>query len=339
MNREFLKLMTDEDILEGMKIRLEREGFREKTVSDLLGGARKILDASTREQLAGAVFADEPEKAIRPLIDELFPYLSFNKIGWYGVALRIMGDCLRKIASNELDEDDKKRLAEIAAEEKKNAGQEENSISDNDEKTEKRSSIAAKKAARRLQLPFPKEADAYDVLYMLKHDPDVAARNAALKDAVEKAGKENKDFDAVLSKVSVLISICGPNGTDKENIARQIVACRIDEYMQNGSAEAVDILTNNLSDRNKHDFYMFAVRYCAAHYPELYPYYNPATVRAMKFCRDNHGFYNFSNDELLHYSKYKKLLAIFREKYSLEAFSLSEISWILTYSGKLLAGK
>ena len=351
MNKDIIKLMTDEDILEGMSIHLKYEGFKEKTVDELLGGARKILEACTRKQLCDAVFDENPEKAIRPLLDKLFPYMSFNRIGWYGVVLRIMGSCLRKTASNELSEEDKLRLKEIETEENEPRDEGSENVSDAAEAendvpsakgssdTENKRSIAAKKAARKLQLPFPKMSDAAGFLALLKKDEGIIRRNATIKEVMEKAGQENYDLEKVMMKVNVLISVCGPNGLDAESIAGQIISCKIDDYIENGSAEAVDILAGNLSDRRQHDFYMFAVRYCAAHDPERYPYYNTATVRAMKYCRDNYGFYNFSNDELLSYSKYKKLLAIFRKKYQLDEFSLSEISWILTASGKLLAGK
>lgn len=351
MNKDIIKLMTDDDILEGMSIHLKYEGFKEKTIDELLGGARKILEACTRKQLCDAVFDENPEKAIRPLLDKLFPYMSFNKIGWYGVVLRIMGSCLRKTASSELSEEDKLRLKEIEREEneRRNDGSKNvsyNAETDNDvsfasnfSDTENKSSIAAKKAARKLQLPFPKVSDAEELLALLKKDQGILRRNGTIKAVMEKAGPENKDLEKVMMKVNVLISVCGPNGLDAESIAGQIISCNIDDYIVNGSAEAVDILSGNLSDKRQHDFYMFAVRYCAVHDPERYPFYNPATVRAMKYCRDNHGFYNFSNDDLLNYSKYKKLLAIFRKKYRLDEFSLSEISWILTASGKLLAGK
>ena len=100
---------------------------------------------------------------------------------------------------------------------------------------------------------------------------------------------------------------------------------------------AVKILTDSLHDKKQTNFYIFAVRYCVMHEPEHFPFYNAATVRSLKYCRDNHGFYNFSNDELLNYAKYKKILSMFRKKYGLTELSIPELSWVLSASGKLLS--
>lgn len=346
MSRDILKLMTDDDILEGMEIRLKTEGFNEKTIKDLLGGAKIIMDACTRTELYEVVFAEEPEKRIRPFIDSIFPYMSFNKIGWYGVALRILGDCIRELSANELNEDDIRMLnrlehGEAQAEQKtKNPARVNGGAAyPADAPQEDNRSIAAKKAARRLALPFPDAGDALDILDMLHHDEEVLSKNRRIENLLKTVGYENKDYNAVYQKVDLMISMFGPVGVNKASLARQIVACRIDDRIKNGDEDAVTVLTWTLHDDNHKDLYLFSVRYCAAHNPKKFPYFNAATVRAMKYCRDNHGFYNFSNDELLSYPKYKKLLAIFREKYDLKELSLSEMSWVLTVSGKLLAGK
>lgn len=355
MSRDILKLMTDDDILEGMKIRLTSDGFREKTVEELLGGAKKLMDACTRGELLEAVFAAEPEKEIRPFIDRTFPYMSFNKIGWYGVAMRILGSCIREIASHELNEDDMKKLAELNAEEKNEAAPEEDApetaedeaapettvtaFSETTENGRKTLSIAAKKAARKLSLPFPSDRDALNVFEKMAADKELTEKRNFLADTVKEVGKANTEYPAVLRKVDALVSVFGPAGIDKEAIAKQIVACDIDGYLAAGDETAVKILTDSLHDKKQTNFYIFAVRYCVMHEPEHFPFYNAATVRSLKYCRDNHGFYNFSNDELNDYGKYKKILSMFRKKYSLTGLSVSELSWVLTDAGKLLAGK
>lgn len=350
MSRDILKLMTDDDILEGMKIRLTSDGFREKTVEELSGGAKKLMDACTRSELLEAVFAAEPEKEIRPFIDRTFPYMSFNKIGWYGVAMRILGSCIREIASHELNEDDMKKLAELKVEEKNEAAPETAENEATPETTEavfpettengrKNLSIAAKKAARKLSLPFPSDRDALMVFEKMAADKETTDKRDFLADTVKEVGSGNTDFTAVLRKVDALVSVFGPAGIDKEAIAKQIVACDIDGYLTAGDETAVKILTDSLHDKKQTNFYIFAVRYCVMHEPEHFPFYNAATVRALKYCRDNHDFYNFSNDELNDYGKYKKILSMFRKKYSLTGLSVSELSWVLTDAGKLLAGK
>lgn len=348
MNREILRLMTDDDILEGMKISMNADGFREKTVNELLGGARKLLDVCTREELLRTVFAEDPEKAIRPFIDHFFPYMSFNKIGWYGVALRILGDCIREIASHDLNEDDIKALAEldVRESEKASAAPEKAPVvpivapgAARKKETDKRDTIAGKKAARKLSLPVPNARDAANVIKAIRNDEQIAAKRAVIERAVSEAGKENTDVAVVFRKVNALVSVYGPVGINREEIARQIVSCNIDKALANGDENVVKILTDSLHDKRQKKFYIFAVRYCMMHDPEHYPLYNAGTARALKYCRDNHGFYNFANDELLDYGKYKKILALFRKKYSLNDFSLREISWVLADSGELLAGK
>lgn len=341
MSRDILRLMTDDDILEGMKIRLTSDGFKEKTIGDLLGGAKKILDACTREELLEAVFADAPEKEIRPFIDRMFPYMSFNKIGWYGVALRILGSCIREIASHELNEDDIKALAALDAAEKKKKTPLPEEKTDRESPSpeasdEKGATIAAKRAARKLSLPFPCARDALTVLETMAHDEEIVAKRTYLAGVLKEAGRENTDFNAVLRKVEATVSVFGPAGIDKEEIARQIVACNIDGYLTAGDEIVVEKLTESLHDKKHSDFHIFAVRYCVMHEPDHFPFYNAATVRALKYCRDNHGFYNFSNDELLNYAKYKKILSMFRKKYGLTELSIPELSWVLSASGKLL---
>ena len=348
MNRDFIKLMTDEDLLEGMRIRLQTEGFREKTVMDLLSGAGKIIEKCPRSQLCDAVFAPNPEKEIRPLLDKLFPYMPFNKIGWYSVAFRILGDCMRKIASNELNENDIKRLNELkrnnieyegapSAEENKQRDVFPN-VSCHSEQP-KKNTIAAKKSARKLTLPFPRHEDAVQLLRSMQEDEELRKQDACIRQCMEEAGYKNTDPEAVLKKVNLILSLGGPTRVNRSGIASQIVACHVDEYIENGSPEAVIMLAGALHDENQKSFYLFAVKYCAAHYPEKFPHYNTAAVRALKYCRDHHDFYPFSGEELLDYEKYKKLLNIFRRKYALENLSLSEISCVLTAAGKLLVGK
>ena len=345
MSREILKLMTDEDLLEGMTLKLRNDGFNEKTIADLLTGARKIMDACTRSELCAVVFAENPEKCIRPFIDAIFPYMSFNKVGWYGVALRILGRCVREIAANELTEDDIAALARLTTEDgefdDEYIEEFDDDLGDNYflSTGKDKASIAAKKAARRLQLPFPSVEDARRTLDRLSEDEDIVAKNKLITDTITNAGKENRNVNAVYRKVELISAMCGPADIDRAAIARQIVSCNIDNRLTEGDEDAVTVLAWTLHDDNHKDLYMFSVRYCAMHNPNKFPFFNAATVRALKYCRDNHGFYDFANDELLNYPKYKTLLAIFREKYELKGLSLSEISWLLTYSGKLLAGK
>ena len=149
----------------------------------------------------------------------------------------------------------------------------------------------------------------------------------------------NETQEDVLPKVKFVASRLKIPFFDCEKTAAHIVSCHIDEDLKLGDEIVVKNVAEVAAYGKVRNEYLFAAAYCHCHAPEKFPLFSTDTERAMRFFRDETGFYWFFNDELKNYAKYIRLLRIFREKAGLDGLTLDQISRYLQIVGKELKTK
>lgn len=318
MGKETKASFTPGEVCKGVENRLVSRGFGEKALRDIGDGAENIFASSDMNRVEAIAFSQGGEKEYRPFLDEILPQLSFNQIGWYLVALRLICAYIRENSKSE-------SIAQAVSRESK--APEEEPVEDAQPENEPEENI----------LPRPERAEAEALLKKYRGNGDIQKKNACLQEILMQTGFGNTNEAAVLEKVRGVMKLYGKISPRAELTARQIVNQNLDELLANGYEEAVQLIVNALGqEKSSHGNYYFAVRYCLMHNPEKFPVIDDFAVKAMKYYRDKYEFFNFADDEPFVYAKYKKLLGIFRSRFELSGFSLADISRILTAAGRSL---
>jgi hypothetical protein len=138
----------------------------------------------------------------------------------------------------------------------------------------------------------------------------------------------------------ILIKVCSLNDFYSTNIlspfkvAKHIKELNIDEHLKNDDLDIVNKIAQvNVGDR-KINFYSFATKYCSHHKPIVYPIYDYYVEKMLCFFRKENKFYQFRNEDLKDYIKFKNILNEFRKYYKLERYDLKEIDKYLWQAGK-----
>ena len=98
-----------------------------------------------------------------------------------------------------------------------------------------------------------------------------------------------------------------------------------------GRTTAYETVTIN---GKKKYFYSFASKYCSHHNQVEFPIYDSYVDIVLRYFRKADKFYNFKNEDLKDYCKFKNILLKFREYYGLQEFSLKELDKYLWQFGK-----
>lgn len=145
----------------------------------------------------------------------------------------------------------------------------------------------------------------------------------------------NKELDDVLIKVCALNDFYSTNIYNPFAIAKHIVNLSIDNSLQNEELDLVNkIAVVQMTDKKRYNFYSFATKYCSHHKPDVYPIYDSFVEKVLLYFKKRDNFFNFSKEDLHSYSKFKDILMLFREHYSLQQFNLKEIDQYLWQIGK-----
>jgi hypothetical protein len=118
-------------------------------------------------------------------------------------------------------------------------------------------------------------------------------------------------------------------------VAKHIASLNIDSRLEKGDLDLVDdiALIDYGNGKTRKEF-SFASKYCSHHKPMDYPIYDSFVDKLLVYFRDKDNFFNFENDDLKNYIKFKEVLIGFQKFYGLEKYSIKEIDKYLWQFGK-----
>ena len=159
---------------------------------------------------------------------------------------------------------------------------------------------------------------------------------------------KNTDFNAVFLKVTALnatystqIRAVSDRTPTIYDVARHIVALKIDDELEIGSPEIVAKIADVRVDKNKHQYnFSFASKYCSWHRPDSYPIYDSRVDAYLWQLRNREtgkpgGFRQFKRKELWYYPSFKQVVIDLRTHFHLdpEEFSFKAIDKFLYVEG------
>ena len=146
--------------------------------------------------------------------------------------------------------------------------------------------------------------------------------------------KENNNLDNILIKCSVLNDFYSTNIFDVYSVAKKILALDIDKRLANGDPTLVnDISVVKIKEKEKH-FYSFSTKYCSHHNPDVYPIYDSYVEKVLKYFRKRNPKFNFKNEDLKEYAKFKEILLKFQKIYGIEKYTLKQLDRYIWLLGK-----
>jgi hypothetical protein len=144
-----------------------------------------------------------------------------------------------------------------------------------------------------------------------------------------KAHRYNTDVAEVLLKVVALNDLYSTRIFKVRDAARTIVAAKIDSLLRTGDPRAVErIQTMRLGGR-KRSTYSFATKYCSWHAPDKYPIFDRNVKAALTAYRKRDKFETFTQNDLLDYQTFLRVLLAFRERYGLQDVSNGDLDKFL----------
>lgn len=146
--------------------------------------------------------------------------------------------------------------------------------------------------------------------------------------------KYNDNLDNILIKCSSLNDFYSTNIFNIYDVAKHILSLNIDDRLQKGDPTLVDDISKiTISGKDKH-FYSFASKYCSHHNPKEYPIYDSYVEKVLKYFRKQNSNFNFDNDDLKNYEKFKEILIDFQKYYGIEEYNLKQLDRYLWQLGK-----
>ena len=159
--------------------------------------------------------------------------------------------------------------------------------------------------------------------------------------AIEKLFAEhpnNTELGDVLLKVAVLNDFYSTNIYDTYSVAKHICSIKgIDERLARGDESLVnEIQTVKIGNKIKH-FYSFATKYCSHHNQIEYPIFDSYVDTILCFYKKVFKFYEFTEEDLKDYEKFKVILKKFMDFFQLNDFTVKQIDQYLWQIGKNLS--
>lgn len=150
---------------------------------------------------------------------------------------------------------------------------------------------------------------------------------------------ENKKLEDILLKISVINDLYSTNIFDVFKMAKHIRKLNIDDELNKGNPKAVDNIAKGhkiiRSKTNKEIFfYSFATKYCNWHNQEKYAIYDSFVERVLMAYKKQDKFYDFTNNDLRDFPKFRNVIKKFAEYYGLENHKLKDIDKFLWIYGK-----
>ena len=155
--------------------------------------------------------------------------------------------------------------------------------------------------------PCKEEVEKY--LNLWNSLPDYVSQESALDKLFFGDFKYNDNLENILIKCSVLNDFYSTNIFKIYSVAVHILSLDIDERLSKGDPTLVDDIAKvTISGKSKY-FYSFASKYCSHHNPNEYPIYDSYVEKVLKYFRKQNPNFNFNNDDLKQYEKFKKYIS------------------------------
>lgn len=186
--------------------------------------------------------------------------------------------------------------------------------------------------AKIMETPSKNEVEKY--LNLWDSLENYSLQESALEKLFMKTYPLNDNLDDVLIKVCSLNDFYSTNIFSPFTVAKHIVDLKIDNNLLEEDLGIVnEIALVSMNGWKTKNFYSFATKYCSHHNPREYPIYDSYVDRMLKHYKVKNEF-DFKNEDLKDYAKFKQILIKFRKYYQLESFSLKEIDKYLWQAGK-----
>lgn len=157
---------------------------------------------------------------------------------------------------------------------------------------------------------------------------------------VFKTFPKNDKLEHILIKAVLLNKFYSTNIMNPRKVADRIFELNIDNALENGDADIIDKIANisfldkkNNIEKHKR-FYSFATKYCHKSKPELYPIYDSNVAYILKAYRKLDNHFQFKNDDLKDYAKFKDIIDDFKNHYNLQNFNYRDLDHFLWIYGK-----
>lgn len=157
---------------------------------------------------------------------------------------------------------------------------------------------------------------------------------------------ENKIFEDILLKVTVINSLYSTNIFGIMKVAEHILELNLDSSLFKGEPDVVHQIAQGHGiskpkgngDRN---FYSFASKYCSWHNPDKYPIYDSYVSSILNEYRKGYQDFQFEPEELKNYTKFKQIVENFKSHFSLRhpVKEIDKFLWLYGQEHSLLIGK
>ena len=143
----------------------------------------------------------------------------------------------------------------------------------------------------------------------------------------------NRNYDDILAKVTLLNMYYSTNIISIETVAEHIKNLNIDKRLKKQDSTLIrDIASIRFKNTQKY-FYSFATKYCSHHKPDIYPIYDRYVNEALWYFSKEYNFKEFKRKELRDYVEFVKIIDVFKEKFKLKC-SYKELDRYLWQIGK-----
>jgi len=173
--------------------------------------------------------------------------------------------------------------------------------------------------------------------YQLKQDFGFTTTENALVELFEVFPK-NQTLEHILLKVAALNSLYNTNIYATYTVAEHIHRLNIDPKLAAHSLDLVNEIAVVIISGKTRRNYSFASKYCSWHLPEIYPIYDNIVEYMIWNYQKSDQFMRFRRNELQDYVRYREIIGVFRNFYSLEQYSFKEIDKFLWSYGREFLG-
>lgn len=190
------------------------------------------------------------------------------------------------------------------------------------------------KVENKANIPTPTSDEVNNWLKKWDSSPNYTTQEEAINELFQGHYNSNKSLKNIIIKCSVLNDFYSTNIFKVYPVALHILELDIDDRLKNGDISLVNEIANNKISGKEKNFYSFASKYCSHHNQEEYPIYDYYVDQMLRHFRNVDAFFDFDNNDLKNYEKFKNILLKFREFYKLEKFSLKDLDRYLWQVGK-----
>lgn len=143
------------------------------------------------------------------------------------------------------------------------------------------------------------------------------AQEKALRKLFCQSYAKNTNLDEILVKVATLNDFYSTNIFNVFEMAKHIERIKnLDERLGQGDESLVgEIARVNFSESF---FYSFATKFCSHHNEKDFPIFDNYISKVLIHCKSVDKFTSFTAENLKEYKKFKQILFVFKEFYSLE---------------------